>query len=658
MNIPYTDTIFLGLIRMFFWVLFIYILKRLFYSSERSQNQVKVLGFYWSFYGSIVTVLIFVLVLIDSFDLLTMIFILIGFFTLKFLDFQRRNFTLKGYGRKTLSILLIVLRNIERGRPVVEIVKKSREGGRRFGINTEFLVMFSAAVTAVLVRFALMEFDNYQLSPAWFEELSVLNSILEQDWISNKLFVTGEFGLMAFYSLMTGISPEMALESFGLFQIFVLSFVIFWFVDSMTTSLITAPLVAALVFALFFNLAPVNVEQITHSKQTFMALTFWLPAMIYIVRPWKLYQEKSKVYFLSIFLIFFAISLIDFFTFFWLVPPYFVVSLVFLRKMYAKYFKQALFAYLLAVAVILGYYYSESILQDFDFGLFFRSNLLAVRATTTTSNMVLPYDTIVLLFQIISLSLTAIMLLSYRKKKNKWAAPIVLMVYINVLILMSQAGFVYFDMDLFNETSPVLLACSLGVAYYVVYFYYTKYFPTLHSNWVLPPAIFVVFTAISYFSQRTLLERASNANLLSKNVLEAYELIKANYIPYGYAVVNDNELLPISKGSHIFMSYTDFVNDYPERDSIYFANQTNKTFLEENTEYIVPNSVLVFVFQEGNSDFDLEIDLDDNVNQQVVNYLSLLEQTGRPIRVFYNKGGLKVYEIINNPNAAKITELL
>lgn len=658
MNIPYTDTIFLGLIRMFFWVLFIYVLKRLFYPAHRSYNQVKALGYYWSFYGSIVTVLIFVLVLIDSFDLLTMLFILLGFFTLILLNFSLKSFSQKGWNRKRRGLLISVIESVEKERAIIHISRRYQNEGRRFGVKTEFVVMFLSAISAILVRFTLMEFDNYQLSPAWFEELSVLVAILEQDWVSNKLFVTGEYGLMAFYSLMTGISPEFALESFSLFQVFILTFVIFWFVDSITTSTVIVPLIAALTFALFFNLAPINVQQITHSKQTHMAITFLLPVMTYIVRPWKLVQKKSKLYFISIFFIIFAIALIDFFTLFILIPPFFLVSLFFLRKRYTKYFIQALLAFLTATGAILIYYYIESILQGFDFGLFFRSNLLSVRATTTTDNMLIAGESIILLFQSISLLLSVVMFFLYRKTKNKWAAPLVFLLYINLMILISQSGFIYFDIDLFNEITPILLACSLAIAYYLLSYIYGHYFKTYISNWVLPPAMFLAFVAVSYFSQRSLLDRASNANSLSKNVLEAYEMIKASYIPYGYAVVNDSELLPISKGSHIFMSYADFVRDYPERDSIFFNNRENTDFLEANSQYILPNSVLVFVFQDKADEFDLEIKLDSDIYPGIINELSELEQKGRSIRIFYNKGGLIVYEIVNNPNQAKIIELL
>lgn len=658
MSIPYTDTIFIGIIRMLLWVLFIYVLKRLFYRGGRSQNQVKAMGYYWSFYGSIVLILIFILVQLGSFDLLTIIALITVFFILRTLGIGMKNFTQEGWNRKSLAILLGVIDSVENKKPIIDITQKNKKEGRRFGLKTEFLVATYAAIIAVVVRFYLMQFDNYQLSISWFEELSVLRGILEQNWISNKLMVTGEFGLMAFYSLITGISPEMALESFGLFQVFILCFVVFWFTDAMTTSLVTVPLIAALTFALFFNLAPISVSQITHSKQSFMALTFWLPAMVYIMRPWKLYNEKPKMYFISILCIFFAIALIDFFTLFMLIPPFFLTIIPFVRKKYKRYYNQALLAYLTATGLVLGYYFVQSQVQGFDFGLFFRSNLLAVSASTSIGNMIYTYDFIVLAYQIVSMLTCVLMFILYLKKKNKWGAPIMFLLYINVMILISKSGFVYFDIDLFNEISPVLLACSVALLFYVIYYHFSHYFQVKISDWYSAPLIFGLFISTAYFSQRSLIEREENSNTVSKNILEAYELIKANYIPYGYAVVNDNNMLPISKGSHIFISYKDFVDDYTARDSVYFANKEDKEFLDANTEYLVPNSLLVFVYEEFSNEFDAKVDIDPEQTKRVLAQLKSLELKGRNVRVFYRNKGLVIYEIVNNPNAAKIDELL
>jgi hypothetical protein len=658
MSVPYIDIIFLGMVRVFFWILFIYVLKRFFYSGNRSFNQVKVLGYYWSLYGSILTILIFFLVLVKSFDLLTMLSILVIFFAFRLFSFDRSDFTRKGWIDKVNTILLDAIRSADRKIPIIHKAPIQKSAGRRFGIKTELLVMALAALLAVIARFILIQFDDYQLSSGWFEELSTLVSIKEQDWMSSKLLVTGEFGLMAFYSMMTGISSEMALESFAFIQIFMLSIMIFWFVDSITTSTVMAPLVAALTFGLFFNLTPLEIEEVTRSRQSLMAMTFLLPAMTYLIRPWKLYKERSNLYLISIFLIFMAIALIDFFTAFMLVPPLFAVSLILLRRKYLKYYLKAIAAYVLAVSIVLGYYYVMSLNQRFDFGLFVRNNLLSLTTSTTTSNMLVSSMSLLRWVQGISIFLLVFMLMLYRAKKNKWAAPIALVIYINVLILMSQSGFIYFDVDLFNEIIPVLLAAFVGVLYYVIYYSYAHYFKIYNSNWVLPPLAFIVFISLTYFVQRPIWEGTSEANTLSKNILEAYEMIKDDYLPNGYAVVNDYEFLPMSKGSHIFISNNDFIRDYPLRDSIFQANRKDEEFLKEHTEYILPNSVLVFVIEESDDQVKRNIGLVAKNDEEVKQLLSSLRQKGRYIRRIYHKENLMVYEIVNGVYSAKISELL
>lgn len=83
MNIPYTDTIFLGIIRMLLWILFLYVLKRLFFKGKPSQNQVKTMGNLWAFYGSIVLVVIYLLVQFNSYDLLTVMALMFVFLVMR-----------------------------------------------------------------------------------------------------------------------------------------------------------------------------------------------------------------------------------------------------------------------------------------------------------------------------------------------------------------------------------------------------------------------------------------------------------------------------------------------------------------------------------------------------------------------------------------------
>lgn len=657
MNIPYTDTIFLGIIRMLLWVLFLYVLKRLFFKGKPSQNQVKTMGNLWAFYGSAVLLVIYILIQINSYDLLSLLALIIIFLAMRMVGFRNLRFKGESWVRKKQSILLNVIENIEDKDPIIDVRKEKRT--KRFSVKMEFVVATIAGISAMLVRFYLMQFDNYQLSAAWFQELNILKSLEDQQWMGNEMVMSGQYAFMSFYGLITGISTEMALESFALFQVFILCFVIFWFIDAMTNSLITIPLLGTLAFAFFFNLTPVNVEQLTHSKSTFMAMTFLLPAIIFIRKPWKLYQRNPGVYFFGMLVIFSAIALIDLFTLFILLPPFFLVMAPFTRKQNWGFFLKSIWAYSLGSGIIMVSYAYAAYMKDIDFGLFFRSNLISVTTSTTTGNMIMEYDRLVFIFQILSMLGIVAMSILYRKNRRKWKSPLVFIVYVNVLIIYSRVGFSYFDYDLFNEVLPVFIACALSLIFYLVYYFFNTGLKRIQiTDWVSAPLIFLLFFAGAYYSQQQLVQRAAKTGTLSKNILEAYQLINGSFIPYGYAVVNANIMLPISSGSHYFISYDEFVESYPERDSIYFEYRNDKEFLERNTQFIVPNSVLVFMYENESSEFAAKVRVNPSTKLRVLSEMETLKSKGREVRLFFEKDNLKIYEIINNPKAAKIEELL
>ncbi len=579
------------------------------------------------------------------------------FLTTRFVGFRNLKFSGESWYRKRQAILLSVIENIEDEDPIISI--SDEKTSKRFSVRAGFLVATSACILAMLVRFYLMQFDNYQLSMAWFQEYSVLIDLADQRWFNQDMIMTGQYAFMSFYGLITGITPEMALESFGLFQVFILCFIIFWFIDAMTNSLITIPLIGTIIFALFFNLAPVNVAQITHGKDTFMAMTFLLPAIVFIRKPWKLYRTNEKSYFHRMLVIFAAIALIDLFTLVVLIPPYFLVVSVFINKEYFKYYFKALGAYLLGAGLVLGTFAFAAYRNEVDFGVFFRSNLLSVTSTTTTGNMVLDYDSLVLTFQIVCLVGGVIMFFLFRKNPRKWASPLSFIIYVNVLVFYSKLGLDYFDRDLLNEISPILLACSLSLIFYIIYYYFNTEIKRIEiPDMISVPIIFITFFGCAYFSQQGLLKRGVKTGTISKNMLEAYQMVKDNYIPYGYAVVNANNMLPISKGSHNFLSYNDFVTSYPERDSIYFQFKNDEDFLVRNTEYIIPNSVLIFLYENVTNEFAAKVTINPEMNELVKLEIEALRAKGREVRLFFDKGNLKVYEVVNNPGEARIMELL
>ncbi|WP_068414530.1 hypothetical protein [Roseivirga echinicomitans] len=656
MSIPYTDSIFTGLIRLFLWIFFLYAMKRLFFKGKGSKNQVNSMAGMWAFFVSIIIVGIFLLVQINGYDLMTCLFIMVIFFGVRLVGIQNVLSDSAKFRRQRKMILLNVLEKSEDKELLIDTVEEKPT--KRLSINFPFVIMALTGFVAMAVRFYLLKYDNYQLSESWFNEIAILKGVSQQNWLSNDTGVVGQYALMTFYEKMTGISPEITLESFGILQAFVLSFIIFWFMNTMTGSKITVPLMTTLSFAFFFNFVPINLSQITHGKETLMALTLVLPVMVYIKKPWLLYARSTRSYRYKIFVIFTAIALIDVYSLLVLIPPFFLVAPFFISKKRMRFYWLALKAYLLATGIVLGIYAFYLYREGADFLQFIMSNLLSVTSSTYTSNMMLPYDDLMRIIQIVSLVAVLVMFLMM-KKKDKWASLIAFIVYVNVLILISFQDYRYFDHDLLNEILPVFISIVLGITFYLImYLFVTKVKKVFMPEGFAVVLIFVLFASAAFFGQKDLFSKEEPTSRLSKDVIAAYQEISSGFLPYSYAVVNSNTLRPLSTDSHNFLTYRDFLGEYAVRDSVYFANKEDKEFLRANTQYIIPNSLLVFIYDLTNEDDFIQLAVYLDLTDEVTERMEKLRSEGRTIRVFFQKGDLTVYEIVNNPGQAKINELL
>ncbi|KYG78805.1 hypothetical protein AWN68_04020 [Roseivirga echinicomitans] len=631
-------------------------MKRLFFKGKGSKNQVNSMAGMWAFFVSIIIVGIFLLVQINGYDLMTCLFIMVIFFGVRLVGIQNVLSDSAKFRRQRKMILLNVLEKSEDKELLIDTVEEKPT--KRLSINFPFVIMALTGFVAMAVRFYLLKYDNYQLSESWFNEIAILKGVSQQNWLSNDTGVVGQYALMTFYEKMTGISPEITLESFGILQAFVLSFIIFWFMNTMTGSKITVPLMTTLSFAFFFNFVPINLSQITHGKETLMALTLVLPVMVYIKKPWLLYARSTRSYRYKIFVIFTAIALIDVYSLLVLIPPFFLVAPFFISKKRMRFYWLALKAYLLATGIVLGIYAFYLYREGADFLQFIMSNLLSVTSSTYTSNMMLPYDDLMRIIQIVSLVAVLVMFLMM-KKKDKWASLIAFIVYVNVLILISFQDYRYFDHDLLNEILPVFISIVLGITFYLImYLFVTKVKKVFMPEGFAVVLIFVLFASAAFFGQKDLFSKEEPTSRLSKDVIAAYQEISSGFLPYSYAVVNSNTLRPLSTDSHNFLTYRDFLGEYAVRDSVYFANKEDKEFLRANTQYIIPNSLLVFIYDLTNEDDFIQLAVYLDLTDEVTERMEKLRSEGRTIRVFFQKGDLTVYEIVNNPGQAKINELL
>lgn len=106
------------------------------------------------------------------------------------------------------------------------------------------------------------------------------------------------------------------------------------------------------------------------------------------------------------------------------------------------------------------------------------------------------------------------------------------------------------------------------------------------------------------------------------------------------------------------MNYEDFLSQYLEKDAQYERIKKNKKILQNNPDQILSKSVLVFVLDKNhprdNSSFSENIKYYDPLMKQ----LQELKNRGREVNVFYRSPLLTVYEVVNNPNESKISDII
>jgi len=162
----------------------------------------------------------------------------------------------------------------------------------------------------------------------------------------------------------------------------------------------------------------------------------------------------------------------------------------------------------------------------------------------------------------------------------------------------------------------------------------------------------------SIFYQQNKINSLTEADKTPKQILDAYDKIEQTFFPLSYCVVNDPATQVISTNKHFFMNYDFFLDEYQNIDSINFKHRKDPKFLIKNPEYSLSKSVLVFVLNDSNKAENNIFSLNKELKSSLINELDVLKSRGRKVSLFYESKILNVYEIINEPQESKISDLI
>ncbi len=594
-------------------------------------------------YGSCLVIINYILTLLNLYDSISAYLTLSTLFFLHY--FKQKK------GRQFLSVLrqekeLIILRLLKELNHYSKINLNCRISTP---ILQSFLVILIISLAVITSRFYLIEYDLYLLSDFWLSDLNAIKSMNFNSLYNDSLSINGELTLINFYQKLTGISSELALQSFGVIETIFLALIIFWVTSKLNDTNKILALIASLIFIFYINIIPININYVFEHKSIFLSLCFALPTIPYIVNP---HFKTSRLFGFNfdLTLIFAAITLINLFTAVILVPILLLCLILFTPKIYnhAKY--QSIRAYLLGTTIILCLHYIMCVIKQTNFLTFLQNNIIDVSIYTDSPLLLLSYKKMkIIFFTFTTLNLTILITLK-RYLRKAFYLQFIFSSCTCLLILLTYIDSYWWDKDLLNQSLCVfipiiiaLLAGNFGILSKKVFkFKNKKLIPTLFMSF----SFYFFYYNHSQFTENNIQKIDSEKQL----ILKTYEKIFDTYLPFSYAIVNNDYGKPLSRNSHYFIPHEYFTNDYNEQESIYHQHLSDKKFFDENPEYVLPKTILVFILKSKHTRY--------NTPNAIVEQIEKLVCKRRTVNLFMEDGPLKVYEIVNTPDSSKILDLI
>lgn len=635
-------------------LLVFFYLNRKWINQSASNTFTEFLVHQWFKYGSIVGLVIFVTIQLNIYDLLNCFLILLFIIIVDSIGIQNIKSPVY-FDNKIKAVIHKLLKRIELHKSLSSWIVFKKNDSILKNIFFELALFLILAVITFVSRYYFFRYDLYSLSNMWILDLEKINAFDAQHWFLDGMALGGDLAFVNFYSKITAVSPEIALQSIGILESILLSLLLFWMMRKITLSNYFAPIIAALSFALIYTLRPVNVNFLLQTKATYLALTFAFPAMVFILKPVMLKIRKLN-YFISFVVIFTVIGLIDLFTLFILLPPFLVISIFLTNRILGTRIWLSLGAYVVAGAIILGIYALACRQFQTDFFMFMHANLLSVNSYTYIPQLVLPLNKL-LNYYVLSAMAGILFLLKFTfYNKENWKAAIAFLLYFISLIFIGFLKNPWVDPDLLIQSLSAFIPIVIGInAAIIVRIFKPVAVKMEKFNKYAVSLLVIGIICSAVYYQKNAIDKFSESDDVPKQVLQVYDKISRNYFPYSYAVVNDNSTQAISVHKHFFMNYEDFLNEYPKQDSIYFKNIKNPKFFKKNPQNVIPKSVLLFVFNSKESSSFAE---NDSLNKTLMHQMEVLKKRGRKIELFYANKNFKVYEIINEPKSSKISDLI
>jgi len=654
----FENYILIGFIRLCLMVLVLYYMNSLIVRKPNTHTLLQFIVNEWFKYGSISLILLFVLIEIEIYSLINFVLIMSLIITIDFIGFRNLKNPIKHIHTLTNKLFHSIIVTIDEKKPLRNLFKL--ENTEEFTKDRVFifwliLVLIGLAFTG---RYFFYEYDTYLFSDLWVSDLSKIIAFDNQKWFVSEIIVDGELALANLYGKLTHVSPEVALQSLAILETVLLSLVLFWMVRKITKSDFFGPLIAFSSFIFFYAISPIEIHYLLQNQPILISLSFVIPAIVYTLKP-ELLGFKKLNYFISFTTAFIAIGLLDLFTLLILIPPFYLIIFLLFDKKKIIYQLISLGGYLFGTTIIMITYFIYCKIYLIDFQIFLQSSLISVDSFTYMPNIYIPFEQLLTYYQYGSFVVLLLLLILMWWKKESWKSSLVFVVYFNILIALYFVNITWIDNDLMRYALAVFIPILFGIATStIVRIFFPIYRFAFNRKYMLFVFSGITSLFLVFYSQKEIFENITSTDSTPRLVLKAYGNIHQKYLPYTYAVVNDNVAQTISSNKHFFMNYADFLMNYIESDSIYHANRKNPKFAIENPDKVIPKSIVVFVYDENKKETNNIFSDQGDITFLIEEQFELLKKRGRPIELIFDSPFVKVYEIINEPKSSRIKDLI
>lgn len=653
----YSVSIALGFVRLSLLVLVLFYLNRKFVNYRKPENIFDFIANQWFKYGSLLVILLFILVQLKIYNLFNTLLIFFFMIIIDYIGLKKLKAALTFSSKKVKKKTFELIKNIELKKDWSFYVTTKTDKTIRSKRLWLMVLLFILGFITFFSRYYFTKYDVYALSNLWILELEQVVEFNKQNWFLNGVSPVGELAMINFYSKISSISPEIALESMGIIESVLIGILIFWTISKITTSKIIAPIVACLFFALCYIISPINISYILQHKPMFLALSIAIPGMVFYLNP-TVMKFNKKNYLYNFIFAFVAIGLIDIFTLLLMVLPFLIIGFIFSKKEFIKHKLIAIKAFLIAIVLLSVIYGTSCYLTGYDFEVFLNSSLIAASSYTYFPHLILPYNVLMSYYIVFSLVLILILLiLTYGFKENWHEAFSFLFLFI-FLILLSNVKNEWIDSATLKQAIAIYIPIFFGIAFGLIVRITSPIFNRIKFLTPYFAAILIIGICYSaFYFQANEVNKLKKADTTARKILDAYENITNQFFPYSYSVVNDYSTHSISINQHFFVNYDDFLSSYLNKDYLYFKHRKKIKYLQSHPEIVLPKSVIVFLYKKEATKINSLVE-SYKLSPQLKLQLEVLKSRGREINSIYSNEIFDVYEIVNEPNEARVENLI